>query len=286
MFSSMLSSRSSLQRIAPTLPSPADLLAIRPPPGSHSRHSRPGRLDGALLPPFLSDRRLLGLPHKGPSFFGRFEESHQAASSSSVRLFPFKRSPTTASTPAQASAHGPQRLEALKLDKDFASDKPPPVFLRPVREADGYKAFSIPAATSDPSSLDSGPTCSNCSTSTTPLWRRDGKGGLLCNACGLFVKIKGRDRPTSLKTDVIKPRAKKHRKHVHRRDGSPQTHRDSPVRSPVLGQQEQPLIDHDCASASTSAATTGYSAPPGKSKMREAIHLGDGYSGRDESVYT
>ncbi|PWN24239.1 glucocorticoid receptor-like (DNA-binding domain), partial [Microstroma glucosiphilum] len=50
--------------------------------------------------------------------------------------------------------------------------------------------------------------CSNCSTRTTPLWRRDGHGGLLCNACGLFAKVKGRPRPHSLKTDVIKPRAR------------------------------------------------------------------------------
>ncbi|PWN34083.1 glucocorticoid receptor-like (DNA-binding domain), partial [Meira miltonrushii] len=50
--------------------------------------------------------------------------------------------------------------------------------------------------------------CSNCRTTQTPLWRRDGKGGLLCNACGLFAKVKGRPRPVSLKTDVIKPRAR------------------------------------------------------------------------------
>lgn len=53
------------------------------------------------------------------------------------------------------------------------------------------------------------PICCNCQTTQTPLWRRDGKGGLLCNACGLFVKVKGRPRPVSLKTDVIKPRAKR-----------------------------------------------------------------------------
>ena len=50
------------------------------------------------------------------------------------------------------------------------------------------------------------PICQNCTTSTTPLWRRDEIGSVLCNACGLFLKLHGRPRPISLKTDVIKSR--------------------------------------------------------------------------------
>lgn len=50
------------------------------------------------------------------------------------------------------------------------------------------------------------PVCQNCQTSTTPLWRRDEVGSVLCNACGLFLKLHGRPRPISLKTDVIKSR--------------------------------------------------------------------------------
>ncbi|PTD06106.1 Nitrogen regulatory protein areA [Fusarium culmorum] len=50
------------------------------------------------------------------------------------------------------------------------------------------------------------PTCTNCFTQTTPLWRRNLEGQPLCNACGLFLKLHGVIRPLSLKTDVIKKR--------------------------------------------------------------------------------
>ncbi|CCF55569.1 hypothetical protein KAFR_0A01310 [Kazachstania africana CBS 2517] len=53
------------------------------------------------------------------------------------------------------------------------------------------------------------PVCKNCLTSTTPLWRRDENGAVLCNACGLFLKLHGRPRPISLKTDVIRSRNRK-----------------------------------------------------------------------------
>ncbi|KAI7880911.1 hypothetical protein K492DRAFT_162109 [Lichtheimia hyalospora FSU 10163] len=48
--------------------------------------------------------------------------------------------------------------------------------------------------------------CSNCDTTTTPLWRRDPEGQTLCNACGLFYKLHGVVRPLSLKSDGIKKR--------------------------------------------------------------------------------
>ncbi|KAI8388351.1 uncharacterized protein BYT42DRAFT_559803 [Radiomyces spectabilis] len=48
--------------------------------------------------------------------------------------------------------------------------------------------------------------CSNCATTTTPLWRRDIEGSPLCNACGLYLKLHHEKRPLSMKTDVIKKR--------------------------------------------------------------------------------
>ncbi|KAI8339018.1 hypothetical protein BC941DRAFT_421870 [Chlamydoabsidia padenii] len=56
------------------------------------------------------------------------------------------------------------------------------------------------------SNPDSNTVCTHCETTNTPLWRRNKAGLPLCNACGLFFKLHGKDRPLSLKTDVIKKR--------------------------------------------------------------------------------
>lgn len=68
-------------------------------------------------------------------------------------------------------------------------------------------ATSAPSGTlSKDKGAANGPSCTNCGTRTTPLWRRNPQGQPLCNACGLFQKLHGEVRPLSLKTDVIKKR--------------------------------------------------------------------------------
>ncbi|CAH2268986.1 jg16012 [Pararge aegeria aegeria] len=68
--------------------------------------------------------------------------------------------------------------------------------------------------------------CSNCGTFTTTIWRRDARGEMVCNACGLYYKLHGVPRPTAMRRDTIHTRRRrprhdaKHARNKSRRSGS------------------------------------------------------------------
>ncbi|KAJ7575647.1 hypothetical protein C8J56DRAFT_738286, partial [Mycena floridula] len=53
-----------------------------------------------------------------------------------------------------------------------------------------------------------GPECSHCHARNTSEWRRSKTGDQLCNACGVYLRLKGKERPLSLKRNTIKRRLK------------------------------------------------------------------------------
>ncbi|KAI8635273.1 hypothetical protein F5Y19DRAFT_407197 [Xylariaceae sp. FL1651] len=113
---------------------------------------------------------------------------------------------TQAQAQAETQAQAQVQPTATSLPTPIVAASPasaPAVASAPV--AMSSHIISSPAAHA-PTPSGNLPTCQNCSTSTTPLWRRDEMGSVLCNACGLFLKLHGRPRPISLKTDVIKSR--------------------------------------------------------------------------------
>ncbi|CAL8314204.1 unnamed protein product [Boreogadus saida] len=54
-----------------------------------------------------------------------------------------------------------------------------------------------------------GLSCTNCHTTTTTLWRRNGEGEPVCNACGLYMKLHGVPRPLAMKKEGIQTRKRK-----------------------------------------------------------------------------
>ncbi|KAF7327123.1 GATA zinc finger domain-containing protein [Mycena kentingensis (nom. inval.)] len=52
-----------------------------------------------------------------------------------------------------------------------------------------------------------GPKCSHCGTRQTSVWRRSKTGQQVCNACGVYARLKGKERPLSLRRNKIKPRS-------------------------------------------------------------------------------
>jgi len=53
------------------------------------------------------------------------------------------------------------------------------------------------------------PTCYNCKTHSTSLWRRNKDGSPVCNACGLYAKLHHTQRPVTMRKDTVQTRKRK-----------------------------------------------------------------------------
>uniref|UniRef100_A0A1A9WEX2 GATA-type domain-containing protein n=1 Tax=Glossina brevipalpis TaxID=37001 RepID=A0A1A9WEX2_9MUSC len=66
-----------------------------------------------------------------------------------------------------------------------------------------------PKNSTSANSAQKGMSCSNCGTLTTTIWRRNIRGEIVCNACGLYFKLHGINRPHSMRRDTIHTRRRR-----------------------------------------------------------------------------
>ncbi|KAH7333666.1 hypothetical protein B0J17DRAFT_676374 [Rhizoctonia solani] len=127
--------------------------------------------------------------------------------------------------------------------------------------------------------------CYNCHTTATPLWRKDEEARTLCNACGLYLKLHGERRPSSMKSDVIRKRSR----HDGRRPGNGNgSSSATPSASPGASRRASPTstsptVNQDPSTFSPSATSEQHMPYYGP---YDYSHAGSsGMMGADEQTY-
>ncbi|KAI8064624.1 hypothetical protein BC940DRAFT_305533 [Gongronella butleri] len=95
--------------------------------------------------------------------------------------------------------------------------------------------------------------CANCRTTMTPLWRRDGEGNTICNACGLYYKLHNVHRPVSMKRSIIK-----RRKRLMVQASGSVSGDDDHTQDDEL---QQPALSHDPDSSSSASSVSSATQP-------------------------
>lgn len=138
-------------------------------------------------------RRSSSVSHNKADFFFKFDND-------SVKMNEKAKKPTSKK---KSIAEQRSLLEDVIIDDDI--DLKTSTLQEGKPKKPRRKSSNQDSSSSKKNEVTTGP-CSNCGTEKTPLWRRSVTGDPLCNACGLFFKLHGVNRPLSLKKDVIQRR--------------------------------------------------------------------------------
>ncbi|KAI8874799.1 hypothetical protein K501DRAFT_234614 [Backusella circina FSU 941] len=143
------------------------------------------RLLSPSRPPFQPQQQL----HQQRTMGGAY---NQFPSSSLSTQIPPPTSVSPASSPSSSSSYSSIKDKPVSQQQHY------------------YSTFQVNTSTplSKPTYIDAShdidnnnkqSVCSNCYTTSTPLWRRSANDQLLCNACGLYLKLHNAPRPKHFK---------------------------------------------------------------------------------------
>ncbi|CRL01260.1 CLUMA_CG014449, isoform A [Clunio marinus] len=89
--------------------------------------------------------------------------------------------------------------------------------------------------------------CTNCGTTTTTIWRRNLRGEMVCNACGLYFKLHGVNRPHTMRRDTIhtrrrRPKGDKSNRRKSKNQESPEQDQDNGAKTDLAALQNHNLL--------------------------------------------
>ncbi|CAL4191721.1 unnamed protein product, partial [Meganyctiphanes norvegica] len=113
--------------------------------------------------------------------------------------------------------------------------------------------------------------CSNCGTNNTKLWRRNDKGEIVCNACGLYFKLHGINRPSHLFREAPMTRRRNPKKKKDSEPGGQTDLQEQNTNDSMSGEQSMLETDPQDGLAVLNAALT-LNSLLAKAKAQEAAN--------------
>lgn len=127
--------------------------------------------------------------------------------------------------------------------------------------------------------------CTNCRTATTTIWRRNALGEMVCNACGLYYKLHGVNRPLNMRRDTIHTRRRRAKieKPCRRRSTNSHPPADSPedVLAVLRRQMSPNIMIHTSNLPNHAGVLSSQCEPP---HYRARIHTSTRASDSDEDM--